>query len=552
MKKFLLLTVCAFGVSDLVPTADLQASEGALVLSSSGPLTKNQKKRLRQKVAKARKAVANNTAIPLPSSPEPKEDLGAMASDIENKSMSEAQALANVAATYRRIKDDGRSDMKTVTKLIQTYSKKSQFSQAFKKKLQAINDAIANGNQQRVASLLGLDVPAPSGKTVDAAADAPAKTMPVSNGAALKAWDKNITAVKGSLSTLKTAVGRIENSLDTYSNDDQAKDQKAIDQMIGVLLKAIDSMEGSIDSLGRFKANASIQQYLVDFAKNLQAQLQEAFLSTAKRRKAVQIDASKVTISTESIGAIKERLQTLTAFLQPHRKFLGKMKSTPSSSQALSATYVLDAGTSRAEIKGDDAFKPAVDSSMFDGKKDKELPKTLKTLQSLVNQKTNDIKALLEAPLGKKGELLKKKAEFLINKVQRSSEINETKDKVQELLYEGKKSDVKNILVQLETYRQELDHMLGALKGAQEKSQGSTQAKADYDMIINFHEKLGDVIGKMAARSYGNVQELKPLLLQWMPKQQDTLKILSLKDPKEKEKRLAEIKGWLEILNTVR
>lgn len=589
MKKILLLTVFAFGLADFMVMEDCYAA----VESSTGTtkLSKSQKKRLRKKASAARRAQAASGSIAAaegttaivpvatPSAPsrnlerspvlavqdaEPQLALARVADGTSDaiipttgksvptfdSSLTEPQALENLTAAYRRISEDKRSDAATVRTLAEKYAKITSFSESFKTKLQAIISAANANNLAELGKLLGTGSVVSSEGSTLAIKDIDPKTQ--------KAWDKNVTAVKGTLDTLKGAVNQLYKSAEAYkstSPDDQIKEQNAIEGSISSILKSIESIQGSIDSLGRFKSNDSIQKYLAAFVKDLTAKTKDAFLSTSRR--GAQVDPTKVTVTTGNIGAIKATLEPLNQFLLQHRKFLGSLKVAKK--DALGATYTFSPSVSKGEVTVEDPFKPTVDQAMFEGKKDKDIIVMLAAYQEEVQEL---IKKLQDFTAGEsektKDQENVKQAKALTYKATRDDQLK----KAMALKVENRKytmasttqqkemiTGVKNSIVVIETYRQELEHMLKVLQDAQAKSAGSVQAKADYDLIVSFHKELDRVLGAMVS-NVGNAQQLKPIFQQWMPKKQDTLGILKL-GASAKQAKLEEIRGWLRTLETV-
>lgn len=503
MKKILLLTVFAFGLADFIAVEDCYAA----VESSTGTtvLTKNQKKKQRKKAAAAKKAEAEKGSAPV-----------------------EDGATAMVPASIPS-RDPKRSPVL------------------------AIEDAEPQLTLARVTTETGLAAAGSSGEST---------MVPptVDDPKAQKAWDKNVASVKGTLGTLKAAVDQLDKSAESYkraSPDDQIKEQNAIEGFISSILKSIESIQGSIDSLGRFKGNQSIQKYLAAFVNDLGTKTKDAFLSTSRR--GAQVDPTKVTVTTKSIGAIKATLEPLNQFLLQHRKFLGGMRSLKPTPENLGATYSFDPSVPKGDVAVEVPFKPTVDEKMFEGKKDKDIIGMLAAYQEEVQEL---IKKLQDFTAGEsektKDQENVKQAKALTYKATRDDQLKKAMAlKVEDRKYKMASTaqqkemitGVKNSIVVIETYRQELEHMLKVLQDAQAKSAGSVQAKADRELIETFHETLDKVLGAMVAR-VGNAQQLRPLFQQWMPKKQDTLGILKL-GATAKQAKLAEVGGWLTTLKTV-
>jgi hypothetical protein len=205
----------------------------------------------------------------------------------------------------------------------------------------------------------------------------------------------------------------------------------------------------------------------------------------------------------------------------------------------------------------EDPFKPTVDGAMFEGKKDKDIIGMLAAYQEEVQEL---IKKLQDFTAGEnkktKDQENVKQANALTYKATRDDQLKKAMAlKVEDRKYKMASTaqqkemitGVKNSIVVIETYRQELEHMLKVLQDAQAKSAGSAQAKADRELIETFHETLDDVLGTMVSR-VGNPQQLKPLFQQWMPKKEETLKVLKSED---KQAKLEEIRAWLTTLKTV-
>ncbi|MBM3196324.1 MAG: hypothetical protein FJZ62_06245 [Chlamydiae bacterium] len=543
MKKILLLTVFAFGLADFMVMEDCYAA----VESSTGTtnLSKSQKKRLRKKASADRKAQA---------------------------------ASGSIAAA------EGTTAMVPPS----TPSRDQKESSVL-----AIKDA------EPQLALAGVET-GPSLAAAGSSDESAVVLRTVGDPKAQKAWDKKVASVKGTLGILKGAVDQLYKSAEAYkstSPDDQIKEQNAIEGSISSILKSIESIQGSIGFLDRLTVNESVQKYLAAFVKDLTAKTKDAFLSMSRR-----VDPAKVTVTTGNIGAIKAKLESLSQFLSQHRTFWGTLKGWNGTGQVVvkpavtgQAAVVKGDKTVTKEVKAkeavmmdleafydsvfaaktkaqaaEDPFKPTVDEKMFEGKKDKDLVKTLGILQGIIRGLIEDLTKTLEA-LSVKEASLKKKTQFLIKKVQASSEMKKTATDLDTMLYMKKASDVKNILVQLETYRQELEHMVEVTKKSQEKSAGSVQAQADYELIVTFHETLDKVLGAMVVKvvESKNVQPLVSLFQQWMPKKEETLKILkpeakdempkkeeTLKvlkpETKDKQAKLKEIRDWLTTLKTVR
>lgn len=375
---------------------------------------------------------------------------------------------------------------------------------------------------------------------------------------AQKAWDKNVASVKGTLGTLKAAVDQLDKSAEAYkktSPDDQLASQNAIEGFISSILKSIESIQGSIGSLGlgRFKGNQSVQEYLAAFVKDLTAKTKGAFLSASRRD--TQVDPTKVTVTTINIGAIKAKLEPLNQFLLQHRRFLGSLKAAKKDD--LGKSYTFSPTAPKGDVVVEDPFKPTVDGAMFEGKKDKDIIGMLAAYQEEVQEL---IKKLQDFTAGEnkktKDQENVKQANALTYKATRDDQLKKAMAlKVEDRKYKMASTaqqkemitGVKNSIVVIETYRQELEHMLKVLQDAQAKSAGSAQAKADRELIETFHETLDDVLGTMVSR-VGNPQQLKPLFQQWMPKKEETLKVLKSED---KQAKLEEIRAWLTTLKTV-
>lgn len=423
---------------------------------------------------------------------------------------------------------------------VHRYMGNKSFSPAFKGWLQEVLNAVDANNQEQVQTLLE--------KGVEASA---ASSLPLEDAKAPKAWAKHMASVQQSLGVLKAALAQLEKNAASYDDSGEAtKDQNVMNQVRLSLSKSIISIEDSLGSLGRFGTNQSVQKYLDDFSKGLQGQVRMAFLRDGKRVAitVAQIDKAKLILNEETIEAVRKNLETLNQFLLQHRKFLGKMRALKASPDDLKATYTLAPTELPSTVSTDEPFKPSVDGSRFDGKKDRDLVKMVGTLQSLITPLMTDLTKII-GNNNPQGDLMKK-ASFLVKKVQNSDEMKETSLNLGKMLYLQKQDDVKKILVQLEAYRQELDHMLGVLKTAQEKAAGKDQASADRQLIDAFFTELKKALGIMVR--HGDVQKLTDLFNQWMPKPKDMLPILSEKNPKVKGQKLAQVREWLETLQTVK